>query len=400
MTGQNRDAIIKKLIEGNGTPLEIAFPDLLKANLEKASAIMSPRGWRDNIFYSYKTNPVAEVLKQLHSGGAGAEVVSERELDLALSLGVKPDRIVFNGIYKSQRALEKAVEIGIKCINIDAPRELEIIEKLAVAMGRKIKIGLRVRTKAGWQGQFGYVIADGSAYRMAKRIVANEKLEWMAVHFHLGTSNYSAYRRAIKETLLFIKRADEELGANIRALDIGGGFPGKGMRLLTIAEQGWLRLFDRPWPFGSKAPDDGFKVLEAAAGYFQQASQKLGLADMELWIEPGRLITGDTQVLAVRVVGLRRSGKKHYAIVDGGRVGAAGPLVGETRNASVLGKSGPGWAKYDIVGPTCMPWDRLFAGIKLPVLQIGDIVLIEGAGAYFVPMETEFSFDKPKFVMV
>jgi len=391
---------ILDLIRGHGTPLQIAFGVKAAENLKRAAAALSPYGWQGNIFYSYKTNPVPEILKVLHQSGAGAEVISERELNLALDLGVKPDRIVFNGIYKSPQALKSAVEKKIKCINIDAPQELDLLEELSKTAKEKISIGLRVRPSVGWQGQFGHVIKDGSAYAIAKRILANKKLELITIHFHLGSSNFKVYRRAMDEALEFIKTIKLKLGADIRALDIGGGFPGKDMRLLTLWEQGWLRLWDRPWPAPVAGPDDGFKILGEVAGYFHQARAKYGLNDLEMWTEPGRLITGDAQILAVKVVGLRQTGRKQHAIVDGGRVGAAGPLVGETRKVSVLGKSIGAERTYDIVGPTCMPWDRLFAGVRLPELEMGDILVVEGAGAYFVPMETEFSFARPKIVTI
>ncbi|MBI5806437.1 hypothetical protein HZA73_10385 [candidate division TA06 bacterium] len=391
---------ILDLIREHGTPLQIAFGAKAAENLKRAAEALSPYGWQGNIFYSYKTNPVPEVLKVLHQNGAGAEVISERELNLALDLGVKPDRIVFNGIYKSPQALKSAVEMKIKCINIDAPQELDTLEDLAKTAKEKIAVGLRVRPSVGWQGQFGHVIRDGSAYAMVERITVNKKMDIKTIHFHLGSSDYETYRRAIDEALEFIKAIKLKLGADIRALDIGGGFPGKDMRLLTLWEQGWLRLWDRPWPAPVAGPDDGFAILSEAAGYFKQARTKYGLESLEMWTEPGRLITGDAQILAVRVVGLRRSGWKQYAIVDGGRVGAAGPLVGETRKVSVLGKSSGAERTYDIVGPTCMPWDRLFAGVRLPELEMGDILVIEGAGAYFVPMETEFSFARPKIATI
>ena len=391
---------ILDLVREHGTPLQIAFGGKAAENLKRAAAAISPYGWQGNIFYSYKTNPVPEVLKVLHQNGAGAEVISERELNLALDLEVKPDRIVFNGIYKSPAALKTAVEQKIKCINIDAPKELDILNELSKTAKEKITVGLRVRPSVGWQGQFGHMIRDGSAYAMAERIMANKNLDLSVIHFHLGSSDSGAYHRAVDESLEFIKTIGMKLGAGIKALDIGGGFPGKDMRLLTLWEQGWLRLWDRPWPAPVAGPDDGFRVLEETAGYFKQARFKHSLEDLEMWTEPGRLITGDAQVLMVRVVGLRKSGRKHYAIVDGGRVGAAGPLVGETRKVSVLGKS-PGVERtYDIVGPTCMPWDRLFAGVKMPELTVGDVICIEGAGAYFVPMETEFSFARPKLLTI
>lgn len=391
---------ILDLIREHGTPLQIAFGGQAAENQKRAAAALSPYGWQDNIFYSYKTNPVPEVLKILYQNGAGAEVISERELNLALDLGVAPGRIVFNGIYKSQQALKIAVEKRIKCINIDTPQELDILNELSKTAKEKTSVGLRVRPCVGWQGQFGHIIRDGSAYTMAGKILANKKLELKVIHFHLGSSTLGAYCRAINETLEFINKTNSELGTNIQALDIGGGFPGKDMRLLTLWEQGWLRLWDRPWPAPVAGPDDGFKILGEAAGYFHQARAKYGLNNLEMWTEPGRLITGDAQILAVKVVGLRKSGRKRYAIVDGGRVGAAGPLVGETRNVSVLGKNSGTEKTYDIVGPTCMPWDRLFAGARLPKLEVGDILIIEGAGAYFVPLETEFSFDRPRLVVI
>jgi diaminopimelate decarboxylase len=400
-TDINTSKKILDLIREHGTPLQIAFGVRAAENVRRAVEALSPHGWQGNLFYSYKTNPVPEVLRVLHQNGAGAEVISERELNLALDLGVEPGRIVFNGIYKSPAALKTAVEKKIKCINIDAPQELDILCELSKSAKENITVGLRVRPAVGWQGQFGHVIKDGSALDFARRIAGNNKLDLKAVHFHLGSSTAKAYRRAIDETLGFIQKVSGELNINIRALDIGGGFPGKDMRLLTLWEQAWQRFFDRPWPAPVAGPDDGFRVLGETAGYFKQAGTKYGLESLEMWAEPGRLITGDAQILAVKVVGWRQSGKKQYAIVDGGRVGAAGPLVGETRKVSVLGKNQNGDLKtYDIVGPTCMPWDRLFAGVRLPKLEMGDILMVEGAGAYFVPMETEFSFTRPKLAII
>ena len=163
------EEMIKEAVEEHGTPLEIASTQMLAGNMGRAREILARHGWQDNIFYSYKTNPVPQALKVLHQNGAGAEVISERELNLALSLGVSPDRIVFNGIYKSPAALQTAVQKKIKCINIDAPQELDIVNQLSKDVEYKIGLGLRVRPSVGWQGQFGHIIKDGSACAMAEK---------------------------------------------------------------------------------------------------------------------------------------------------------------------------------------------------------------------------------------
>jgi diaminopimelate decarboxylase len=391
---------IRAAIYEKGTPLQIAIRDRVEQNILRAREILSPFGWQNNIFYSYKTNPVADVLRVLHECGAGAEVISERELAMAIDLNVPPDRIIFNGIYKSPAALDIAVRRNIRSINIDSPQELDIIR--SISGGSTHSLGLRVRPSVGWQGQFGYPISDGSAYAMAENIISGGKFKIGIIHFHLGGNlKFDVYRRAIDEVVAFVDKINKSLGTDVKAIDVGGGFPGREMRMLTLWEQGWLRLWGSPWPFEGKGFDDGFDVLSMVARYFDHQRKAFNLDHLEMLVEPGRLITGDAQVLAVKVTGIRRSSGKNYAVVDGGRVGAAGPLVGETRKAFVLGKESEKRDElYDIVGPTCMPWDRLFAGIKLPKLDIDDILVIEGAGAYFVPMETEFSFKKPKLVLI
>ena len=390
------------LIKEHGTPLQIAFSQKVIQNIWRANAIMNKFGWGENIFYSYKTNPVPGVLKLLHQNGAGAEVVSERELLLAMDLGVDPKRIVFNGIYKSPLALKIAAQKGIKSINIDNPNDIEIINSFSAEIKSPISVGLRVRPMVGWQGQFGFRLQDGSAYKAAEIINGNKKLKLNTIHFHLGGSlPVKTYCKAIDEAMVLVKELNDKLGVKINSMDIGGGFPGHDMRFLTLWEQGWLRLWNRPWPFPPACLNNGFQVLEQVAEYFDSAINKANLNGMGMWVEPGRLITGDAQILAVKVVGIRKSGGRTYAVVDGGRVGAAVPLIGETRNMFVLGKEGKkGTSVYDIVGPTCMPGDRLFAAIKIPQLDIGDIICIEGSGAYFVPFETEFSFARPKLVVI
>lgn len=98
------------------------------------------------VYYSYKTNPIPEVLRLLHSLGVGAEVISEYELWLAFGLGVEPSRIVYNGPVKSDASLREAMMRRVRLINANHREEIERIGAIAAATGVRPVTGVRVNT--------------------------------------------------------------------------------------------------------------------------------------------------------------------------------------------------------------------------------------------------------------
>ena len=153
-----------------GTPLYVIDKNRLEKNY--FAFCNSFRKWypRVEICYSYKTNPIPGVIKALHESGAGAEVVSPYELQLALTLDVPPERIIYNGPGKTEEGLSIAVANNIKLINIDGQNEIETIDRLARQNGRRQQVGVRVVSSVGWKSKFGFSIGSGDAFRAYQRI--------------------------------------------------------------------------------------------------------------------------------------------------------------------------------------------------------------------------------------
>ncbi len=153
-----------ELARRHGTPLHVVRADRLDAN-----AAAAQRSGRAEIFSSYKTNPVPAVLRRLHAGGIGAEVISPYELWLALRLGVPPDRIVYNGPAKSPESIRVAISSGVLAVNANTVSEAGLIGRIAEEEGRTVNLGLRLAVPGVWGGQFGIatVAAAAGAVRAA-----------------------------------------------------------------------------------------------------------------------------------------------------------------------------------------------------------------------------------------
>src|SRR5688500_5589614 len=155
-----------------GFPLHIVNAARLRDNARRFLAVPPGRERGCEVYYSYKTNPIPGVLTELHALGLGAEVISHYELWLARRLGVPPDRIVFNGPAKSDRAIREAIDAGIQLLNVNHREEIPRVAAIAGHLGRKPRVGVRITVGDGWTGQFGVPVAGGlahAAYDEARR---------------------------------------------------------------------------------------------------------------------------------------------------------------------------------------------------------------------------------------
>lgn len=387
-----------------GSPLHVVNRGRVEANARAFQAVPPGRKTRCEVYFSYKTNPVPGVLRLLHENGVGAEVISEFELDLALKLGVTPARIVYNGPVKSDASIKKAMSLEIGLIVANHREELARLASLAASLKLKQRprVGIRVSPSAGWSGQFGTPIAGGQALAAFEEARGLAQLDVVGLHAHRGgmIRDASEVTAFVSEMLAFTDELAAR-GFSLDILDFGGSLASPLVRYLTKPEQRLSITFGRV-PNAPKLGDN-LSIAEYLALVVEMVEthyQRAGRPQPRIFMEPGRAMVGDCQVLLATVQAIKRGDERTFAILDAGINHADSvrtevhPLV-SVRKPAELGSH-----LYTVVGPICSPGDTLYPAALLPELQPGDVVAMLDTGAYCVPFSTSFSFPKPGIVEV
>lgn len=385
-----------------GSPLHLVDALALRSN---ASRFLAPHGTPSGceVFYSYKTNPVPAVLRMLHAQGIGAEVISHYELWLAQQLGVPPSKIVFNGPGKSTASIREAISIDVQIININHAEEIARVANVARALGRRPRVGLRVTTGDGWAGQFGTPIQGGAALKAFADAESTGVLEVVGLHAHLGgmIRSREALLGAVAGVLDFVGQLEKQQGRSLEILNFGGSLATPTVAGLSELDRRLNRTFHRdlPEPLAeeSLAIEDYVTSLFSAVREWYARRSKV---PPRIFVEPGRSLTGNTQMLVATVLSTKQVADAHYLILD------AGINIAESvRNEYHKIFPTRGWRDsatdtYTLVGPICSPADTLLYAWRSRKMREGDRLVIMDAGAYFVPFSTSFAYPQPAIVML
>ncbi|TQF10342.1 pyridoxal-dependent decarboxylase [Myxococcus llanfairpwllgwyngyllgogerychwyrndrobwllllantysiliogogogochensis] len=392
---------LKALVERWGSPLHVVHMAALRRNVERFLAVPQGRAGGCEVFYSYKTNPIPGVLSVLHGMGVGAEIISAYELWLALKLGVAPERIVYNGPVKSEASVREAISRGIQLLAANHAEELGTFARIAAELGKRPRVALRVSTDSGWAAQFGTPIAGGAALRAYAQARASSHLDVVGLHAHRGATirTEGEFTGFVEAVLAFTDTLHQELGLDLEVLDLGGSLCTPSVE--HIAERDWrLNLtFFRDVP----APDpDGAlgisRYVALAVELVESHYARRGRQRPRIFLEPGRAMTGDTQLLLGRVHTLKQGDDRTWAVLDAG-VNHAECVRNEYHQLFHVDRpDAPASRVYTVVGPICTPGDTLYHAKRLPELTEGDTLAIMDAGAYFVPFATSFSYPQPAII--
>ena len=387
-----------------GSPLHVVLAERLRGNISEFLAINGTGRTRAEFYYSYKSNPIPGVLRFIHASGIGAEVISEYELWLALKLGVPTDRIVFNGPAKSVASVRDAVGRSIMLLNVNHREEIAVVASAARELCKRPRVGVRAAPSAGWSGQFGLPIGTGEAFAALKEVHESGVLELTALQCHVGGMVRCAHhvQGYVREVLALADRVKTELGVELAILDFGGS-----LATPTVAQIGELdrRLsitFQAPLP--APVPEATLPIREYVRCVVEQVEAHYAANARpcpRIFFEPGRAMTGNTQVLIASVLSLKAGEPKPgWAILDAG-INVAECARTEFHQIFPATRMHEARAhRYRLAGPICSPGDVLSWSACLPELAVGDALAIMDAGAYFVPFATSFSFPQPAVVML
>ncbi|MGB5277805.1 MAG: diaminopimelate decarboxylase [Gammaproteobacteria bacterium] len=332
------------------------------------------------VCYAVKANSNLAVLNVLARLGSGFDIVSVGELERVLAAGGDAARVVFSGVGKRKDEITRALDVGIRCFNVESTAELELINEIAAAHGVKAPVSLRVNPDVDArthpyistglkENKFGISIDEAmTAYQ---RAADAGHIDVQGIDCHIGSqlTEIAPFVDALERVLLLVDHLAEQ-GIRLKHLDMGGGLG--------------IRYRDEEPP----AP------AEHAAAMVEHLQHR----ELEILIEPGRAIAGNAGLLLTQVLFLKHSEDKNFAVVDAAMNDLMRPaLYGAWQEIVPLHLRQPGSATatgpvkiYDVVGPVCETGDFLGKDREL-ALEQGDILAVRSSGAYGFTMSSNYN---------
>jgi diaminopimelate decarboxylase len=396
---------LRGVLDRWGSPVHVV--DLARLADNAARFIARPPGAARGVevFYSYKTNPVPGLLRELHARGLGAEVVSPYELWLALRLGVPPASIVYNGPARTEESLVEALRQGVGLINLNCRGEIGSIARLARRTGTRPRIGIRVVVPGTWGGQFGERIDRGAALGAFEEALATPELQVVALHAHPNEeiATVEALEGLLSGVLAFADLLRARTGLDLEILDLGGNLACQTVsRLSPLARRLAVAMGRPPRP---RLPASVLSIedyVAHVAGRVETHYAKAGRPAPRVFVEPGRALSSNAQMLLCKVLQVREEPRDDltWIVLDAG-INVAEAVRSEWHQLVPLREPSDASVRmYRVAGPSCTLGDLLYPAWLLPRMAQGDALAIMDAGAYFEPFSTDFSFPRPGVVVL
>jgi diaminopimelate decarboxylase len=353
-----------------GTPLYVYSASRIRENYRRLASAFAPLN--ATICYSVKANSNLSILRLLKDEGAGFDIVSGGELFRTLKIGAAPERIVFAGVGKTEAEIEFALKSQVGWINVESAGELRRVSAIARRLGVEARVAIRLRPDV--EADTHHHVSTGSAASKfgvpvyAAPAMLGLRLPNVSIrgaHVHIGSQlgSSGATLQAIEAALEFVAEA-RALGAEIDALDIGGGFP--------VAYR----------------DDDALPGIESFA---EPIVSRLESWPGQIIIEPGRSVVADAGALLTAVQYEKFDGQRWIVIVDAGMHTLIRPaLYGAHHRVWPVSQIDRRFIA-DVAGPICESADFLGRDYPLPSLMADDLLAILDAGAYGFSMASNYN---------
>lgn len=367
------DLPVKQLAEEFGTPLYIYS----RATLERHwHAFDSALGEHPHLIcYAVKANSNIGILNIMAKLGSGFDIVSQGELERVLAAGGEASKVVFSGVAKSRAEIMRALDVGIRCFNVESVAELHHINQIAGEMGKIAPISLRVNPDVDAhthpyistglkENKFGVSVDEArEVYKLAATL-PHVKITGMDCHIGSQLTELQPFLDATDRLIRLIEQLQED-GITLKHLDLGGGLG--------------VTYTDETPPHPS---DYAAALLNKLKGY----------ENLEIILEPGRAIAANAGILVAKVQYLKSNESRNFAITDTGMNDMIRPALYEAyMNIIEIDRTlERKKAIYDVVGPVCETSDFLGKQRELAIAE-GDYIAQRSAGAYGASMSSNYN---------
>ncbi|MBC7751293.1 MAG: diaminopimelate decarboxylase [Candidatus Saccharibacteria bacterium] len=326
------------------------------------------------VCFAVKSNSNIGVLNILAKLGAGFDIVSGGELERVLAAGGAPEKVVFSGLGKTVAEIERALQVGIACFNVESAAEITRIDRVAQRLGVRAPISLRVNPDVGAQthpyistglkeNKFG--IPSDTVYEVYALAASLAGIEVVGIDCHIGSqlTTTQPFQDALDKVIEMIKNLKAQ-GITLKHIDIGGGL-------------------------GVTYRDETPPTPAQYAAALRPALEALG---MKVYMEPGRAISANAGVLLTTVDMLKPTAHRNFALIDAAMNDLVRPsLYGAWMDIQPVAKPRTEDVKvWDLVGSICETGDFLGKEREL-ALEAGDVLAVMGAGAYGFVMASNYN---------
>ena len=325
-----------------------------------------------NIAYSYKTNYTPKFCKIVNELGGYAEVVSEMELEIALRIGVKPNRIIWNGPIKNPQKFEEFLVAG-GTDNIDSIEEFATVKDIAERHPAKtLNLGIRCNYEVGdgVVSRFGFDVDSKDFKQVLKFVTTTKNVHFINFQCHFAKRQIEYWPARAKGMVELI----DCLGIIPERIDIGGGLFGKMADSLKAQ-------------FTNEIPDYqayAEAVAPVFADYFADKDVK-----PELLIEPGSAVVGDCMKFIGTVKTIKNVRGKWIATVLGSQKNISMSGINPPMEVIAMGDEQKEYENLDMVGFTCIEGDVLYHNYS-GRLAHEDAIVIGNCGSYSLVMKPPF----------
>ena len=364
---------VKQLAEQFGTPLYVYS----RATLERHwHAFNNAFGEHPHLVcFAVKSNPNIAILNIMAKLGSGFDIVSQGELERVLAAGGDAAKVVFSGVAKSRQEIACALEVNIRCFNVESEAELLRINQIAGEMGKIAPISLRVNPDVDAhthpyistglkENKFGVSVEQArEVYKLAATL-PNIKIVGMDCHIGSQLTELQPFLDAVDRLIVLMEQLNQD-GIHLKHLDLGGGLG------VTYTDE------TPPHP------------TEYAKALWEKLS---AFNELEIIVEPGRAITANAGILVTKVEYLKSNESRNFAIVDAGMNDMIRPALYQAyMNILEIDRTLAREEKiYDVVGPICETSDFLGKQRKLAIAE-GDYLAQRSAGAYGASMSSNYN---------
>ncbi len=363
---------VSQLAQQFGTPLYIYS----KATLERHWYAFD-KAFGDHphlICFAVKANSNIAVLQTMARLGSGFDIVSQGELERVLKAGGDPAKVVFSGVAKTEIEIARALEVGIRCFNVESLPELYRINEVAGKMAKIAPISLRVNPDVDAhthpyistglkENKFGVSVEQArDVYRQASQL-AHIQVVGMDCHIGSQLTELQPFLDAADRLIHLMQQLNAD-GIQLKHLDLGGG--------LGV-------------PYTNETPPHPTEYAKALL-------EKLQQFDLEIILEPGRAITANAGILVTKVEYIKTNESRNFAIVDAGMNDMIRPALYQAYMNIIEADRSLAREKalYDVVGPVCETSDFLGKQRELAIAQ-GDFLVQRSAGAYGASMSSNYN---------